>query len=139
MSDLNNEMMPLGIDNVPGKRAAQLRHAESVSRAARLLLRTDVRQPPAVTGDEGPHSYRRSSVRATPSAGVASSRGAASADKVGRCAEGRQVCERHRQPPLSVVDTATSSLAAPFAGPWKSRNAPRRGSANLSYPSNDTR
>src|SRR5256885_880985 len=60
MPDLSDEPTPLVVYDVPGKGPTQLRSAQSVDGAARVLLRTDVRQPPAVTSDECPHRYRRS-------------------------------------------------------------------------------
>jgi hypothetical protein len=55
MLDLGDEPTTVVIDDVPRKRAAQLRNAERVDGVAGFFLRADVRQQAAVTGDEGPH------------------------------------------------------------------------------------
>jgi|SRR5215213_974614 hypothetical protein len=54
--DLGDEPPPVVIYDVPTKGATQLRSAQRVDGAACIVLRGDVRQPPAVTGDEGPHA-----------------------------------------------------------------------------------
>jgi hypothetical protein len=43
MPNLSDEPMPLVIDNVPRKRAAQLRIPQRMDGTARSFLRTDVR------------------------------------------------------------------------------------------------
>jgi len=43
--------------HVPTEGATQLRSAQCVDGAAGIVLTSDIREPPAVTSDEGPHGH----------------------------------------------------------------------------------
>src|SRR5258707_2390284 len=66
MIDLRDEPTSVVVDTVTRKGPAQLRNSERVDVAARFFLRADVREPPAVTSNEGPHGYRRGRARLRP-------------------------------------------------------------------------